>query len=34
MGNYDSVELHGEERERELVQVQKKISEWGLTMPL
>jgi len=33
MGNYDSVELHGEERERELAQVRKQISEWGLTMP-
>jgi len=33
MGNYDSVELHGEERERGLAQVQKQISEWGLTMP-
>ena len=33
MGKYDTVELHGEERERALARVRDQIAAWGLTMP-
>ena len=33
MGNYDQLELQGEERERELALVHEQIAAWGLTMP-
>jgi len=33
MGNYDHLELQGEERARELALVRDQIAAWGLTMP-
>jgi N-acetylneuraminate synthase len=33
MGNYDQLELSGDERERALAAIRAQVAEWGLTMP-
>jgi N-acetylneuraminate synthase len=33
LGNYNNVELQGDEREKALESVYKQIADWGLTMP-
>lgn len=33
MGNYDHLELHGEEREQAVAAMTSQIAAWGLTMP-